>query len=249
MIESKYLSEADFVCHFLSKKINEFAVSNNLDLEIHIEEPVNIEEPLDVEDKVEFNKADLTMRLNSQKLCVFEAKLNDDPYLYDVVKQGYRYAAYGFPFFVTCNPDLMILFTSEVDPPNNALSIIRYDEAWVKSLLDLTSNPKSPKELYSLLKEQGIIDSDTAEFFRDTWIFRSQEETTGIFTEPTVRTIAVSGTSNRTYPWNSGSFWDIKDAKIEKERLEKLGFKIKIQNKKDGRWIDYDDAQTTLDDT
>jgi len=176
-IDARYVSEAEFVDRFLLYKINQFAVSNNLNLELQVEESLNAKGRLNDGKQLKPDFADLTIRLNGMKLCVLEAKIGMDPYHYDVVKQGHRYAAYGFPFFATCNPKMMILFSSDVELSNNALSIIHYDDGWVKSLLDQALNPADPNELYALLEEQGIIDANTADLYRDTWRLRSEEET------------------------------------------------------------------------
>ena len=64
----KYLSEADFSCRFLAQEIKTYAASKKLDFEIHLEESMGE------------GAADLTIRLNREKLIVIEVKIDKEPW-------------------------------------------------------------------------------------------------------------------------------------------------------------------------
>ena len=228
----KYVSEADFVSSFLLPEIRGYTTANKIDAELHIEETMGD------------GRADLTVRTEGKKLLVIEAKLEMDPWHPDVVREGLGYALTGYPFFATCNPNMLILFKQGMDPFDSALGLTYYDQSWVGRLLGLTAKPPDPQPLYRMLLSEGVIDKETAQLYWD--LLEMDPKDMAPHREPsTFRLVATAGAYGEI-PRTLGTAYSMEEAIKSKAIFEGNGFTVKVQEKVKGSWRDLDSSQEKL---
>jgi hypothetical protein len=236
-----YVSEPDFVCRFLAKAIEDYSSSGVGRLEYHVEEPMVGPAGDDI-------RADLTVRRDGRKLLVVEAKLDVDPWQWEVVEEGAKYAL-KFDYFATCNPLSLVLFGSGPQPFQSALALLDYEPEWVARLFDLMDHPPSLKPLYSgLLVHAGAMAADVAELYEEVRLMNEGSNASTLsFSEAPYRLVATSAPKGFTLG-PMGRYWDLETAGHNQAGLEAKGFGIKIQSKIKEKWKDLDIDQGKLGD-
>ena len=93
--------------------------------------------------------------------------------------------------------------------------------------------------------DKGLMDSKSKILYEDL-IELDTDFSPEMYEDPRFRLLATSGPLNVKYPFHMGKYWELDAAKKNRSHFKQTGFQITVQNKTQGKWVDYDVDQTNL---